>query len=446
MIRTPSTTSIESFMNDSTIIIGAGIAGLAAASKLREAGKDVVILEATDRAGGRMIRIQHGQDWAEAGAQGIHTSYSGTLDLIQQYGLSSELVLQTAEQVGYLDRDGSRIHPKGQIGMFKLLGLRGSIDMAWFLTKYVALGKKFPFFQTELDIPSYDNLSINDAFNNKSQAFKDYILNPCAHAMVGSDLHNTNLYHFLNLMKLVLSTKVMTLRTGNASLPEKIAASFNVRYNSPVEQLIYKNQRVTGVRLQSGELIESPHVIVATPIGAAAKILPTDLVPEKQFLDSFLNIPLSLVFFFLKNPYPSEAYIYFGHGHRKTPFNMGIHHTLKTPHSIPSGKGVISAWPAYPDTERLLTMSDEEVIDKALNNMEKFFPGIHNDIDVAKVQRHNWGLGRISAGQHGKILAFKRRSEALRGVSFANSDYDGVHMESGVQSGLRAAQRVLHGL
>lgn len=55
------------------IVIGAGIAGLAAANKLRQSGKDVLVLEARDRIGGR---IQTSERWGDVkvdlGASWIH--------------------------------------------------------------------------------------------------------------------------------------------------------------------------------------------------------------------------------------------------------------------------------------------------------------------------------------------------------------------------------------
>ncbi|WP_322981442.1 NAD(P)/FAD-dependent oxidoreductase [Pseudomonas sp. C11] len=432
-------------MNDCTIVIGAGIAGMAAASKLRNAGRDVLVLEASDRVGGRMISISHNGDSAEAGAQGIHTGYTETLKLIEEYGLTGDLVPQLNDQACYLDRSGQHLYPQGGVGMLKMLGWRGSFDLARYLTKYMILAKKFSLYETHRDIPEYDNVSIADALKWAGDDFRDFMLLPGAHAMVGSDLEHTNLYHFMNLMKLVLTTKVMTLRGGNASLPQKIASTLDVRLNSPVKQLSFQQGKVSGVELESGEHISAKHIIVACPIGAAAKLVPEQLVPTSNFLTSFKNIPLSLVYFFLDRPYDTKAYAYMGHAYRKTTFNMALNHTVKTPHSVPSGKGLISAWPCYPDSGVIDKKSDDEVISKALKDLDIFFPGMEGMIAETRVQRHRWGLGRISPGMHAKIITFKKQVEDLRGVSFANSDYDGVHMESGVRSGLRAAGRVIGG-
>ncbi|MDB4933691.1 MAG: hypothetical protein JWP87_663 [Labilithrix sp.] len=65
------------------VVIGAGIAGLAAAKRLRESGADVVVIEALDRAGGRVYSVKTpAWDGAqELGAQFLHDHYTSLLPL-----------------------------------------------------------------------------------------------------------------------------------------------------------------------------------------------------------------------------------------------------------------------------------------------------------------------------------------------------------------------------
>ena len=56
------------------IIVGAGISGLAAADNLIDSGKDVLILEARDRIGGRIWSHLWNGVTIEEGANWIHTS------------------------------------------------------------------------------------------------------------------------------------------------------------------------------------------------------------------------------------------------------------------------------------------------------------------------------------------------------------------------------------
>jgi len=76
-------------MTDQILVIGAGAAGLMTARALSKAGMKVTIIEARDRAGGRVFTT-HPQDFSmriEAGAEFIHGDLPFTLRLLQEAGL-----------------------------------------------------------------------------------------------------------------------------------------------------------------------------------------------------------------------------------------------------------------------------------------------------------------------------------------------------------------------
>jgi monoamine oxidase len=70
-------------------VIGAGLAGLRAAVDLADAGREVLVIEARDRVGGRVWshRFGNGQ-WAERGAEFIDTHHSEVIALANDLGLT----------------------------------------------------------------------------------------------------------------------------------------------------------------------------------------------------------------------------------------------------------------------------------------------------------------------------------------------------------------------
>ena len=88
------------------IIIGAGMAGLAAARTLAEAGLSVVVLEAQSRIGGRILSVDTGGPVVELGAEFIHGKPPELWDLIAEAGV------ETYERTGdFLRREGDELVP-----------------------------------------------------------------------------------------------------------------------------------------------------------------------------------------------------------------------------------------------------------------------------------------------------------------------------------------------
>ena len=93
--------------------IGAGVAGLAATSRLKAAGKDVICLEATDRTGGRILTV-HDPLAAlpiELGAEFVHGVPPEIWQLIHQEGLTA---YEHTPEALYIDR--GRVLKNKQVG------------------------------------------------------------------------------------------------------------------------------------------------------------------------------------------------------------------------------------------------------------------------------------------------------------------------------------------
>ncbi|HKK27951.1 MAG TPA: NAD(P)/FAD-dependent oxidoreductase [Gemmatimonadota bacterium] len=89
-------------MSETVAVLGAGVAGLAAAAALAEAGRDVVVLEARDRVGGRVhtLRPDGAGRPVELGAEFIHGEPASLMALARDAGLEVE---ETAGQLRELD-------------------------------------------------------------------------------------------------------------------------------------------------------------------------------------------------------------------------------------------------------------------------------------------------------------------------------------------------------
>jgi len=104
------------------VIVGAGLAGLAAARELRSAGRDFVVLEARDRVGGRTLNAPIGDDKVvELGAQWVGPTQDRVLALIRELGL--ETFPTYVEGKNVFEREGKLGRYSGTIPRTNPVGL-----------------------------------------------------------------------------------------------------------------------------------------------------------------------------------------------------------------------------------------------------------------------------------------------------------------------------------
>src|SRR3954469_25895951 len=113
--------SVEQRSTD-VVVVGAGLAGLAAARVLRNRGRDVIVLEARDRVGGRTLNepIADGKV-VEIGAQWVGPTQDRVLAMIRELGL--ETFPTYAEGRNIFERNGRTSPYKGTIPKTNPLGL-----------------------------------------------------------------------------------------------------------------------------------------------------------------------------------------------------------------------------------------------------------------------------------------------------------------------------------
>src|SRR5262245_55046055 len=115
------------------LVVGGGPSGLAAAYRLKQAGRRVRVLEAADRPGGELRTTRHGAFVVDQGAYFLPTTHERMLAIARETGIADELVpggfvLATARDGAIHELDGD--HPVRDLARTRMLSTRSKLALA----------------------------------------------------------------------------------------------------------------------------------------------------------------------------------------------------------------------------------------------------------------------------------------------------------------------------
>ncbi len=101
---------VRPHMTDDVVVIGAGFAGLSAATALAEKGLRVTVLDARPQLGGRATAFadRHTGELVDNGQHVLFGCYRATFAFLERIGALDNVRMQPSMQVPYIDRDGNR--------------------------------------------------------------------------------------------------------------------------------------------------------------------------------------------------------------------------------------------------------------------------------------------------------------------------------------------------
>jgi oxygen-dependent protoporphyrinogen oxidase len=107
------------------VVVGAGITGLAAAFEWhrRRPDDEIVVLEAGDRIGGKLHRVELAGHWYDTGPEAVLARVPEAVALVERLGLADQLVAPATTQASVVLPDGRHPLPAGTV-----LGVPASAD------------------------------------------------------------------------------------------------------------------------------------------------------------------------------------------------------------------------------------------------------------------------------------------------------------------------------
>ena len=262
------------------VVVGAGLAGLAAARRLADGGAAVRVLEARDRVGGRVLTQRAGAGSFDLGAQWIGPGQHRVLALAAELGLETFPTWHEGRKV--LDLAGKTSTYKGTIpsmSPLKLMILQRTINAVE--KRAAAVPVEAPWSAARAE--EWDGTTV-EAWKRRNVLSKDVrgVFDVAARTVFGAEPAELSLLHFLyyvhsggglmSLVEIAGGAQETRFVEGAQGLAEGLARGLgeNVELSSPVSSI---EQRSDGVLVTgaSGHRFAS-YAVVAVPPTLAGRI------------------------------------------------------------------------------------------------------------------------------------------------------------------------------
>ncbi|MEM9487780.1 MAG: NAD(P)/FAD-dependent oxidoreductase [Myxococcota bacterium] len=271
------------------IIIGAGFSGLAAAHRLiTNEISDVVILEATDRLGGRVHNADHRGTPIELGARYFGDEHTALSAFIDRYGIQRISAVKSGDMIHH---DGVT---RTVISAAAVEAGGGRLDHVYeqLETMSARIDPTNPV--ADEDAATWDEITLADWLTEQGISHDEFVeMRGFCHGLLSSEPEEVSLLSFLlyaagsgGLFHAVDYESGLLKHTADGTLTEVAErivdeTGIDIRYETRVTSIGDTDGGVT-ITTADNETITARHVIVAVPPAGAAKIALPDSIPAKQ--------------------------------------------------------------------------------------------------------------------------------------------------------------------
>jgi protoporphyrinogen/coproporphyrinogen III oxidase len=419
-------------------VIGAGLAGSAAAYRLRRAGHEVVLADRKGRVGGRAWTHRQAGFSIDVGADVILSFYNRSLSLLRELGREDHLIRLDSSNA---TRNGRRLHamkPASPIGVVTHPHL-----MPWDMARlgYAAgrarLGRPIDLFDLEALALADEGETIAEwARRTVGERGYQHIIRPGIETRWYYSCEEAAAPLAKALTRLAPGTRFYCLDPGMGELARWLTAGIDAALETEVTALEAVGEEVFATTAE-GVRHSFDAVVLATDAGRAAKILPpgpsADALAGIRFAHN-----VRVVIGYRRNPWPNplaKAFFATGPGQHQV---AGV--TLvsgKSPTRVPTGAEAAEVHFSGWASERL---DDAEAIAAAKVAVADHLgrPGEEPLFELA--YRCDPGLPIPVPGQFRRLLG--AREELPRRVRLAGDYMSHATIEGAVRSGEAAAAEI----
>lgn len=446
----------------SVIVIGAGAAGLSAAYELKKRGIPVLLLEASDNAGGRMAGEIIGDFYVETGAQLFSSGYTVALQLAEELGVGfARSPLATLSTVYNNNKQKAGVLNRASV--FNFQNFRTFLTSRIFSLKGTAQFVKFVrFMRTRRedfrseDYSRLEDLDVEASFAewSRREFGEEFLEEFCRFAIASITLTSPERISALNGMMMLWVTfldnrhTLLTPERGVGHFSKQLAQACEdvTRLGTSVEQVVIKHGKAIGITTAEDGLLEADAVICATRAPTTANLAPQFPVSTQEYLTSIrYNQCCHVVMGIDHHPLPLGHYFFMLQRDDESILDCFFDSAIGSPRVAPEDYGLVHAYPTEDASRDLLALDDDEITDTIIKEIRKFVPAIPKEPLFSRVYRWEDAVVLPNAGM-------MRRLETLRAQGFPNvqglflaGDYLDIlaNVNTALKSGIRAAEEAI---
>lgn len=445
------------------IVVGAGLAGLAAARELKSNGHEVVILEARERPGGRVSTLRKPFPdgiYAEEGAAAYSENYTEALKLINEFNF--EKIPWTMPEEGIIYHlNGKRIvSKKGEVfnWPYELSEQEQGKDPFSLVKMYIidTLPKEsgMPDLWDKAPVVNFDKLSLAEYLRKQgaSEGAIELLQNTMWFAAAPEG--TSGLSMAMSDFGLFMGGMPFILKGGNDQLPKEMAKKLkeDLHYGVEVKTIedLGEKVKISAVKKGNNTTFEADEVIVTLPVKVLKKVTfkPALSAAKSKAIEEMPVLNLTRVFLEVDQPFWRQEGVT-GLVFSDLPVMQVNAYT--NANNVEKGPAVLESYVVGERAETLGEMEEQEAIDQQLQEMGKVFPKVQEHFTEGYVKAWSedpYALGGPSWPAPGDVTAYLEDLQAPHGkIHFAGEHTSILRstMEGALRSGLRAAREVQEG-
>lgn len=429
------------------IVVGAGIAGIAAAHALQRAGRQVVILEADDAVGGRMRSIEHDNCVVDLGAQFTSAGYHTLHTLAEEVGVR---IAPLATPYSAILRDGRpvrlRPHVPSDALTRGLLTPWQALRYGWWLLR--TSGRRVPG-----DLADYacwtrqDDGTVADGLARHSlQRTCRAAVSPLLEGLYFQQPETTSKALLLMIASFARrGHRNQCIIGGMGALPRALSRNLDIRLGQCVHRL-HPDPTGVDVLLRDGTRLRTRRVVCAVPASAALALWP-DAPPLQQALMATPYSAGLLVSYWLDPawtpPLPMrDLYgVLVPRGECETLAAIAFERAKQATHY--NGPQVVQAMMRDEAARLWMPASDAEVVDAIRAPLERLLGPLGDVVRHVRVTRWPQAMPRSPVGR-ARLVAQYRATLGDNDRILLAGDYLGAPWtDSAARSGQWAACRIV---